>query len=294
MELALYHPEFGYYRRNPSDVFGLHGDFYTAGQLQPVFGDLLSTFVATLHQTADPQHPFEVLDLGAGQQDLRTALSPWNYRAFDWNTAALPSAIAGVIIANEFFDALPMDLLRKWDDQWRELVVKADGERFVFEEVDTVSPELLEYAQRYGTSVPENGILEINLAAKQWIKKLSTLLTLGSVLIIDYGYEARELVRFPEGTLLGYRKHSTADHPLAKPGEKDLTAHVNFTCLRDCALEAGFQIKSQSSLGSWALSVWDEREFGARWSKADERWRLQWKQLVFGMGDTFRVLHLEK
>ena len=294
MELVLYHPEFGYYRRKTAEVFGLHGDFYTAGQLQPTFGELVSSFAAQLHDAGIADRSFEVLDLGAGRQDLRAALHPWNYRAVDWDTEALPQSVSGLIIANEFFDALPVHILRKRKAGWREVMVKAENRKLVFAEADDVSPTLLEYTRLYGAIIPAGGLIEISLAAGEWIAKLSNLLASGDLLIIDYGYEARELVRFPEGTLLGYQRHSTTGDLLSNPGTRDITAHVNFSYLRDRALDAGLEIVSESPLGKWALGVWDECELAARWKKADERWRLQWKQLVFGMGSTFRVLHLRK
>jgi len=294
MELALYSPEFGYYRREAADVFGVRGDFYTAAQLQPVFGELLSDFAAKLQAVSQADTPFEVLDLGAGRGDLRSAFSRWNYRAFDWDSSALPKALSGLIIANEFFDALPVDLLRKRRAGWREVVVQARNGEFVFDETGDVSPALLEYARVYGTSIPEDGLLEVNLSAGEWIGRISGLLASGSVLILDYGYEARELIRFPLGTLLGYRQHSATEDILRNPGRTDITAHVNFTYLREEALKAGLEMVGESSLQEWALSIWGERELATRWSKADARWRLQWKHLIFGMGGTFRVLHLRK
>lgn len=293
MEIALYYPGQGYYRRS-AGIFGTRGDFYTAAQLQPVFGHLIASFAVRLQGEFGPDAPFEVLELGAGLQDLQAALQRWNYRAFDWDTVPLPKAVSGLIIANEFFDAFPVHLLRRRGVGWREVLVRVADGALVFDESDDVSPALLDYARLYGSFVPEDGPIEISLAAGEWIERIGKLLTSGSVLVIDYGYEPRELVRFPEGTLLGYRRHSTTSDLLANPGARDLTAHVNFAYLRDRALEAGLEVVCESSLAKWALGIWDERELAARWDKADERWRLQWKQLIFGMGDTFRVLHLRK
>ena len=72
MELALYHPEFGYYRQR--DPFGKAGDFYTAEQLQPVFGQLMATFVEQLTESSGAASPFEVLELGAGRREMADAL----------------------------------------------------------------------------------------------------------------------------------------------------------------------------------------------------------------------------
>lgn len=294
MELALYYPELGYYRRKGAEVFGIKGDFYTAAQLQPVFGELMADFTAGLQAASQAGAPFEVLELGAGRQDLRSALTRWSYRAFDWNTPSLPGGLSGLVIANEFFDALPVHLLRRRNTGWREMVVQVQNEEFIFRETADVAPELLEYAGIYGTLIPVDGLLEVSLAAEGWIARISRLLASGSVLILDYGYEARELIRLPLGTLLGYRQHSATEDILRNPGRSDITAHVNFTYLRDRALKAGLEVARECSLQEWALSIWGEKELAERWNKAAERWRLQWKHLIFGMGSTFRVLHLRR
>jgi SAM-dependent MidA family methyltransferase len=292
MELALYHPKSGYYRSGHT-VFGAGGDFYTAEQLTPVFGELLATFVSSLSsRTLD--EAFEVLELGAGRRDLRTALSAWNYRGFDWTGDSLPNKMTGMVLANEFFDALPVHRLRRTSNGWRETLVTSHSGRFCFEDGPILSGQLLEYAELYGREVPINGILEACLRAREWLQTISELLVSGHVLVMDYGYSAQELRRFPEGTLLSYQRHHATHDVLEAPGTRDITAHVNFSYLRDMAVRTGFHVVSESSLVSWALRVWNEPELSSRWSKADDGWRLQWKHLVVGMGETFRVLMLRR
>ena len=294
MELALYCPELGYYRRGPAEVFGARGDFYTAGQLQPLWGDLLASFVSQLQRASGKDAQFGVLDLGAGRQDLRASFRQWNYRAFDWNTEPLPGVFSGLVLANEFFDAQPVHLLCRRKSGWRELGVEATGDRFTFVDLDEISPSLAAYAQRYGEEVPVDGLLEASPIAGDWIARIDRLLMSGDVLVVDYGYEARELARFPDGTLLAYRRHVAITDLLSAPGTRDITAHVNFSYLQDRALTGELEIAGESSLSEWALGVWDEQELADRWNAGDRRWQLQWKQLIFGMGPTFRVLHLRK
>jgi SAM-dependent MidA family methyltransferase len=81
---------------------------------------------------------------------------------------------------------------------------------------------------------------------------------------------------------------------LGEPGERDITAHVNFSELRAIAVECGFEVESDSSLRHWVLSIWTEEKLNTRWGQADLRWRMQWKKLAFEMGETFRVLVLRK
>lgn len=294
MEIALYNPELGYYRREAGEIFGLRGDYYTAGQLQPAWGELLADFVQRLYRAAGDPAEFSVLDLGAGRQDLREALRPWNYGAFDWNTEPLPGRFSGIVIANEFFDALPVHLLRRRKSGWCELMVKGVDGKFTFTEQGEIAAPLSQYAERYGSNAEEGQLMEVCLGAGEWIDRIGALLLAGDILIIDYGYDARELPRYPEGTLVGFKRHAVARDFLSEPGTRDITAQVNFSYLRDRAIGAGLDIRSDSSLAQWAMDVWNEDELTKRWKEADDRWRMLWKHLIFGMGSAFRVLHLRK
>lgn len=293
MECALYHPELGYYRSG-REVFGRGGDFFTAEQLQPVFGELLHSFVDELARSSGIS-PFEVVEIGAGRADLSQALQPWGYRAVDLTQRHLegpqfPGAIRGLVLAHEFFDALPVRLLKRSGGSWSELTVSVDaGHRFCFLPAGA-SPTLLEYASQYGDAIPEDGLLEVNEGIPHWCGRIADALSSGFLLVVDYGYEARDLLRFPAGSLLSYHRHRATAHVLDHPGEQDITAHVNFTHLTGVLRGLGFELVGKQTLSAWALSVWPEESFSLRWRQASTRWRLQWKQLVYGMGESFHVL----
>jgi len=291
MELALYDPSSGYYRRDPHP-FGRSGDFYTAEQLQPVFGELMESFVAQLAQ--DAHSDFSVCEVGAGRGEMSHALAGWNYRGHDFGLGELPGHMQGLVLANEFFDALPVHLLRRCGPAWCELRAMAANGGFEFTTSPLHSSQLLEYAEIYGQAVPEGGLFEVNLVAEQWVASIATFLRSGFLLVIDYGYQVRELPRFPFGSLMSYRKHQAVEDVLADPGSQDITSHVNLTALTDSALRSGFELVVCQSFASWALSIWGEEELTSRWQSADARWRLQWKQLVYGMGDSFHVLLFRK
>jgi SAM-dependent MidA family methyltransferase len=287
MELALYHPELGYYRTR--DPFGARGDFYTAEQLQPVFGEVMAGYIEQLARLPGTPHPLRVLELGAGRGEMREALKRWAYCAYDWNTGELPGSGTGLIFANEFFDALPVHLLIRHGGAWRELYVtkKQDRLRLTPEQIST--EQLADYAGKYGQHIPDGGVMEACLAVRFWMNEAARILNAGYLLVIDYGYRCGELARFPQGSLTTYRKHQAGSDVLAAPGEQDITAHVNFTWLHDCAKASGFTLLKSCSLAAWLLSIWNEEELRQRWLEADRRWHLQWKQLLYGMGETFEV-----
>ena len=270
----------------------MDGDFYTAEQLQPVFGELMESFVAQLAQEANSD--FSVCELGSGRGEMSHALARWNYQGYDFDRGELPSQMQGLVLANEFFDALPVHLLRRCGPTWCELRVVAANGGFKFTISPQLSTQLVEYAEIYGQLVPDGGLFEVNLAAGHWLASIATFLQSGFLLVIDYGYQVRELPRFPYGSLMSYRKHQAVEDVLADPGSQDITAHVNLTALADSALHSGFEFLVRQSFASWALSIWGEEEFARRWQSADARWRLQWKQLVYGMGDSFHVVLFRK
>src|ERR1700704_6066985 len=100
MEVALYHPEYGYYRR-PRDPFGKDGDFYTAEQIQPVFGILIAARIRQLYTEMGGPKGFAVGELGPGRCEMAQALAEWPYIPVDLE-GGLPASLTGVIFSNEF------------------------------------------------------------------------------------------------------------------------------------------------------------------------------------------------
>jgi SAM-dependent MidA family methyltransferase len=123
---------------------------------------------------------------------------------------------------------------------------------------------------------------------------LSQIQSAGTLVVIDYGYSESEVARLPEGTLMTYRRHQASADFLSDPGERDITSHVNYSYLRKLAVDYGYVVQSDCSLSLWIMRIWDEEALRRRWQENNERWKLQWKELLFGMGQTFRVLELRK
>ncbi len=267
MAEALSHPEHGYYMRG--DPLGAEGDFITAPEISQVFGELIGLWCAVVWQSMGAPATLRLVELGPGRGTLmadalraagqaapefRAAVdihlvesSPALRRKQRAALAGVPVAwhgdIAGVpagpalIVANEFFDALPIDQFERAADGWRRRLVAADAATggFRFEPAAEAGPPPEPLAPGL-CAAPEGSIVERRPEADRIAAAIARRLAAGggAALVIDYGY-ARSA---PGDTLQAVRGHRFAD-PLAAPGESDLTAHVDFEALAAAASAAG-------------------------------------------------------
>ena len=292
MEAALYDPVHGYYRR-ARDPFGTQGDFYTAEQIQPVFGILMASRIRSLYREMGAPADFTVVELGAGRREMADAFSEWRYVPVDLDQNAMPERFRGVVFANEFFDALPVKAATFRDGDFREMCVAWDA-RFVWAAGPPVHDDVADYLRRYFPPPTEGALYEVNLEALAWLQRIARALEAGFALTIDYGYTCAECVRFPRGTLMSYRRHRADEDVLDDPGAKDITAHVPFTALQEHGARLGLQTVCFETLAQTLLSAGERDQFAAALAastSAEElRRRLQLKSLLFGMGETFRTL----
>ncbi|HUD99505.1 MAG TPA: SAM-dependent methyltransferase [Bryobacteraceae bacterium] len=292
MDAALYHPDFGYYRR-ARDPFGKQGDYYTAEQIQPVFGILIAARMRALHQAMGAPPDFTVVELGAGRGEMRAAFSEWHYTPVDHAGGALPERFRGVVFANEFFDALPVEEVTCRDGAYREMRV-AWNERFVWVAGPPVREEVADYLRRYFPPPAEDTIYEVNLEALAWLERIACALADGFVFTIDYGYTRAESVRFPRGTLMSYRRHRAEEDVLDNPGTRDITAHVAFTALAEHGARLGLETVCLETLAQTLLAAGEPDQFAAALAAStreeETQRRLRLKSLLFGMGETFRTL----
>ena len=307
MEAALYHPQFGYYRRGTpnqdaassasapvGDPFGMHGDFFTAEQVQPVFGILMAERMRQLSERWGAPRDFTIVELGSGRGEMAEALCDFRYIPLEVGRGHLPERFCGVVFTNEFFDALPVDVLVMRCGKAKELRVGFENGRFVWVETASLSDELECYRKKYLGMLTEGQVIEVSLAALQWLERIAVSLEFGCLLSIDYGYTVRELPRFPRGTLMSYRRHQAIENVLDNPGGQDITAHVFFTALDEYGKTLGLKTELFETLGRTLLRAGESDQF-ARALKADStreemRRRMQLKQLLYGLGETFRTL----
>jgi SAM-dependent MidA family methyltransferase len=147
------------------------------------------------------------------------------------------------------------------------------------------------YLRRFYPAPEEGRWYEI-APLDEWLARIAGSLEQGWVLTIDYGITREESVRFPRGTLLSYRRHTALDDVLAGPGDRDITAHVNFTAMMELGRERGLAVERFETLASMLLSAGEADQFAAALTSGNDepRRRGQLKTLLFAMGENFRVL----
>jgi SAM-dependent MidA family methyltransferase len=273
MELALYTSDLGYYRA-PTDRPTDAGDFLTAPETHAIFGWTIARRIEQMWADLGEPNPFGLVEYGAGSGTLAIAileglrrhgssrlLEAIRYEPIEANQYRLadlrrrfeesgladrlappgspsdgPLPVTGVLLANEFLDALPVHRVVIRGGELRELFV-AWHERFVEIVAAPSTPELARRLADDGLEMgrlAEGQVAEISLGLEPWLDDVAARLARGYVVAIDYGYPAAELYgpRRLAGTLLGYRGHRVEEDPFTDPGLIDLTAHVDFTALQ--------------------------------------------------------------
>ncbi|MCX7960515.1 MAG: SAM-dependent methyltransferase [Burkholderiales bacterium] len=272
MARALYEPGLGYYAAG-AVRFGAGGDFVTAPELSPLFARALARQVAELLAPGEA-----VLEFGAGSGALAETLLEELARlgrrpayAIVETSAALrarqrarlgervrwlarpPARFRGVVIANEVLDAMPVHALAWTAAGIFERGVTVRAGRFAWAE-RPAEGEPLAAARAIDVELSSSGRYEseIGLAARAWVRAVGARLERGAILVLDYGFPAREYYH-PQrstGTLLCYYRHRVHDDPFHSPGLQDITAHLDFSALaragRDVGLEAlGYASQAQ-------------------------------------------------
>ncbi len=298
MELALYHPEHGYYS-GQRDPFGVGGDYYTNDQLQPVFGRLIALQLKSWRQQMGDPDNFKVLELGSGRAETSVealyTMPDVEWITVDHKDPWPEQPVTGVVFCNEFFDALPVDLLEKTKEGWLEWRVTYKQDRFDWQTGSDIQ-------QRSGLPHCAQGCrIESCERAVAALNRVSSCLDKGWILAIDYGYthdEVERAGRFPEGSLMGYHNHQADPDVLLEPGQRDITAHVNFSTLISCAETAGLEVFPLESQQAFLMSIGEPDQFtyalAAETREQSDALRMQLKTLLFGLGETFRVLVMRK
>ena len=273
MAAALGDPEFGYYR--VQEPFGAAGDFVTAPEISQMFGELVALWCLDLFTQLGEPPRLRLVELGPGRGTLMADLwraaqirpafraaarlhlvetSPLLRRrqaealagvAAHWHEdfagcARTDAEAPLIVIANEFFDALPVHQLVRADEGWRERTVAFDAaeERLVFSVSESES-ELAALVPAGLGDAPRGSLFEISAAGRNLMAEIAGHIesARGGTLIIDYGHAQSGL----GDTLQSVRAHRRHD-VLSDPGSADITAHVDFGALGAIARERGAQV----------------------------------------------------
>jgi SAM-dependent MidA family methyltransferase len=152
--------------------------------------------------------------------------------------------VTGAFISNEFVDAMPVHVIEYRNGRWCELLVENSGENFRFVPSRIKAPDLARVLEKLPLPPCPVYRTEVNLAASRWIQTVGRKLRKGYVLIVDYGYPRHEYYKpeRTEGTLSCYSLHRRTFDPFERPGEIDITAHVDFTSLLEAADQADLHV----------------------------------------------------
>jgi SAM-dependent MidA family methyltransferase len=264
VELALYHPQFGYYTRGSARV-GKGGDYVTSPSLSPVFayalGKLLDEFSSHVGDGVST-----VVDIGCGDGGLIGLLASRGGRAasgkvrfagvdrslervqaqegveFYTTIDAVPRGDAQLIISNELFDALPFARLVQRGEHLHELWVHETADGLDWSEHEAPLPYDAYFESRR-IALDDGQFADVSLEWEAYYGDLTRWMTNGLIVTFDYGYPEEQLFRSRVrrfGTAAAYGQQRVTRDLLANPGEQDLTAHINFTDLQRAGERAGF------------------------------------------------------
>lgn len=289
MAEALLHPQYGYYATR--DPFGAKGDFVTAPEVSQMFGELIGAWCGALWQQMGSPKELHLVELGPGRGTLMAdalratsrlvgfhrALSVHLVDASETLRACQRRTLSGVgvtvswhgelaeipagpvlVVANEFFDALPIHQFERTAEGWRERLVAYDPEggafRFVLAPGATAGAALIapELRDAKPADLPLGAIAETRPQAVTLARDIAgrILDRGGAALLVDYGH-ARSA---PGDTFQAMRRHRPYD-PLDDPGEADLTAHVDFARVSEAARLAGARIHGPVEQGIFLLRL---------------------------------------
>jgi NADH dehydrogenase [ubiquinone] 1 alpha subcomplex assembly factor 7 len=284
MSMCLGHPQHGYYTTR--DPFGASGDFTTAPEISQVFGELLGIWVANCWETMGKPSDFALVELGPGRgtlmADILRVLAKWPicaeaakvhfvemsetlraaqrervpHATWHAHVASLP-ALPSIILANEFFDALPIRQFRRSMGRCSEIRVGLRGEALALIEIPC--PDAI--------PLPGDGLFEDstirNAVATHIGDHLATLG--GAALVIDYGH-----LRTALGDTLQAMRRQEYCSILTSPGDVDITSHVDFEALARGFQAGGAKIAGISGQGQFLSAMGIDKRIQALTSGVSE------------------------
>ncbi len=339
MRVALYDPDDGYYVTGRARMGWEGGDYFTSADISTFFAHALARQLVLWWQKLGEPARFIVLEQGVGQRKpgagdsdmgqayytrflCRPRLPDGRYTHGPGcqHTLAVPNTPApAVILSNELVDAFPVHVVETRNAQLYEVYVDVANGRLCEVLDEPGSAEVANYLDNYHipwASFGDGWRAEINLDALRWMQHTASRIRHGYILTIDYGDKAKALYtrQRQRGTLACYFQHQMNERPLVRPGEQDITAHVNFSALIDEGRRQGFHLHTFTTQRHWleGLGIHEELEqrhqhefAAAETERATDRGQialLQWRNVrqhvatltdPDGMGN-FKVLVLRR
>ncbi len=266
MEMALYHPDGGYYT-SVIESIGPSGDFYTGSNVTALYGEMIARQLEEMWGHTGGEK-FTVVEYGAGTGRLcrdilghlkcnEKLYSGLEYCIIEksplmraremahlrekvrwYETIADIPDITGCVISNELLDNFAVHQVVMKDELMEVYVDHTEG----FSEVLRPAPdELKSYFGEMGVQLPRDYRTEVNMEAIEWIGSIAGALKKGYVLTIDYGFHSDEMYKEYrcDGTLVCYNKHRVNYEPYQEIGRQDITSHVNFSSLYHWGAKSG-------------------------------------------------------
>ncbi len=336
MATCLYEPGLGYYT-SPGRKVGVEGDFYTSSNVHQAFGRVIARELVQMWECLGRPESFDLVEVGAGGgqlgldvMDTLSEVAPdfygsVTYRFIEkepslreaqatrlsahseklaWSTPddlqAGSLSFTGCLLSNELIDSFPVHLVEMTTEGIKEVYVVNTRDGLGERLGEPSTSAIAAYLARINAGLVAGQRAEVNLMALEWIKAVAGSLARGFILTIDYGFPSQVLYApgRMNGTLLCYYRHTTVDNPYLRPGEQDITSHVDFTSLMQRGEESGLHTAWFGEQYRFLMGggIMDElMALEERSSSEAERikHRLSLKKLMLpegGMGDTFRVL----
>lgn len=333
MQKALYEPYSGYYASGRVRI-GKTGDFFTNVSVGKIYGKILAFFFEELWEKMDRPHSFTIVEQGAhhGQlaldilevaktsSDFFSALHYYivepfsipqkeqqknlkSYRNVFWvNQLEKLPAFEGVHFSNELIDAFPVHLLHWNGKEWLEQrVLQHEKENYSWILALIEQEELRTVVEKLPRDLPVPFLWEARLGITDWLQKIHSRMKRGLILIADYGYAGPQ--RFAsyraEGSIACYQNHHRYNNPLEDVGQRDITAHVDFTDLAEQALQQHFEILGYTDQHHFLIGAAETwlRTFEGKSLTAAEQKEFRFLQTLLHpetMGRAFQFLGLEK
>lgn len=330
MDIALYYPDLGYYTSDKEKIGGF-GDFFTSSEVDKAFGQLLAKQFAEIFYKINPKEKFQIIEIGAGKgylayDILQTLKIEYNeiyqkseyiliekskyhiktqkellkdFEIAKW-VESLESfednSIEGVIFSNELFDAFPVHIVEKQNNNLYEIYISLKDDE-VIEIKKEASKEIIDYFKELNVELPEGIRTEVNLIAKDFIQLIGRKLKKGFVITIDYGYPSNELYKEyrPRGTILCYHKHKYSENFYQNVGLQDITSHVNFSALKYFGEKVGlnfvaFTDQAHFLINLGIMDIIAQLQENDDYKSYERINRLKTLVLPKGMGEKFKIL----